>query len=210
MSTEIGRPRPKAYHHGDLRNALIQVGLELLAEGGAAALDLRKVARKAGVSHAAPYRHFADKQALIAAINEVGFQWLAEGIQHALGDGAHDSCEQLEGIARAYVQFAQDHPWLMREMFSGLTIDREAFPSLYAASKTVFKLYVDVIERGQASGQIRDGDPRALAGVLWSMLHGVAILIIENQFRPYTDAPPGVEGVIRLCMQTLYDGLGHT
>src|SRR5207244_8609625 len=96
MNSHVERQKPKPYHHGDLRNALIQVGLELLAEGGAAALDLRKVARKAGVSHAAPYRHFADKQALIAAINEVGFQWLAEGIQDALGDGAHGACEQLE------------------------------------------------------------------------------------------------------------------
>src|ERR1700693_234097 len=66
MSNQMDRPRPKAYHHGDLRNALIQAGLEILAEGGAAELDLRKVARKAGVSHAAPYRHFTDKQALVA------------------------------------------------------------------------------------------------------------------------------------------------
>src|SRR5947209_7825276 len=98
MSADTNRP-PKAYHHGDLRNALIQAGLELLAEGGAAALDLRKVVRKAGVSHAAHYRHFADKRALIAAINEVGFQQLAERIQRPLGDEASDSIEQLEGIA---------------------------------------------------------------------------------------------------------------
>ena len=73
-----GSPETEAaYHHGDLRDALIQAGLELLAEGGAEALDLRKVARRAGVSHAAPYRHFADKQALMAAINEEGFDgWL--------------------------------------------------------------------------------------------------------------------------------------
>src|SRR6266487_3420785 len=70
MNSHVERQKPKPYHHGDLRYALIQAGLELLSEGGAAALDLRKVARKAGVSHAAPYRHFADKQALIAAINE--------------------------------------------------------------------------------------------------------------------------------------------
>lgn len=65
--------RPKAYHHGDLCNALIQAGLELLSEDGAKSLDLHKVARRAGVSPAAPYRHFADKQALIAAINEERF-----------------------------------------------------------------------------------------------------------------------------------------
>jgi hypothetical protein len=67
-----------------------------------------------------------------------------------------------------------------------------------------------VIEQGQARGQIIDGDPRALAGVLWSLLHGVAILLIEKQFGPYAEGPQGVEGMIRLCVQTLFEGLGRT
>src|SRR5882724_10802313 len=89
------RQRPKAYHHGDLRNALIEAGLELLSEGGASALDLRKVARKAGVSHAAPYRHFNDKQALIAAINTEGYHRLAAQIQQGLQAVPDDAFEQL-------------------------------------------------------------------------------------------------------------------
>src|ERR1700731_1976958 len=104
--------RPKAYHHGDLRNALIQAGLELLSEGGATSLDLRKVARRVGVSHAAPYRHFADRQALIAAINEEGFHRLAERIQSTLRDVSDEPFEQLLGVARVYVHFAQENPWL--------------------------------------------------------------------------------------------------
>lgn len=208
MNNNMDRPRPRAYHHGDLRNALIQAGLEILAEGGAATLDLRKVARKAGVSHAAPYRHFMDKQALIAALNEEGFRMLAERIQSTLREVPDDAFEQLQGIAKAYVHFAQENPWLMREMFSGLTIEREAFPSLYQASKAVFYLYVEVVQRGQERNSIIDGDPGALAGVLWSLLHGVAILIIENQLRPYADEPQGVEGMIHLGIQLLYEGLG--
>lgn len=209
MNNNMDRPRPKTYHHGDLRNALIQAGLEILAAGGAATLDLRKVARKAGVSHAAPYRHFTDKQALIAALNEEGFRMLAKRIQSTLREVPDDAFEQLRGIAQAYVHFAQDNPWLMREMFSGLTIEREAFPSLYEASKAVFHLYVEVVQRGQARNSIIDGDPGALAGVLWSLLHGVAILIIENQLRPYADEPQGVEGMIHLSIQLLYEGLGR-
>lgn len=209
MKDNTDLQRPKAYHHGDLRNALIQAGLELLTEGGAATLDLRKVARKAGVSHAAPYRHFADKQALIAAINEEGFHRLAERIQLALREVPDDAFEQLYGIARAYVQFAQENPWLMREMFSGLTIEREDFPSLYEAAKTVYKLYVEVVQRGQEKGKIIEGDPRALAGVLWSLLHGVAVLVIERQMSPYADGPDGAEGVTRYSVQMLYEGLGR-
>jgi AcrR family transcriptional regulator len=198
----------KPYHHGNLRNTLILVGLEILAEGGAAALDLRKVARKAGVSHAAPYRHFEDKQALIAAITEEGFNRLARRIQLALQAVPEDDVfEQFHAIAQGYIYFAQENPWLMREMFSGLTIEREAFPSLYRASKVVYSIYVDVVERGQAKGQVADSEPILLAGVLWSMLHGVAMLIIEKQVRVVSDEPGGMEQMILLSVQTLYNGL---
>jgi AcrR family transcriptional regulator len=209
MSSQVKREKSKPYHHGDLRNALIQAGLEMLSEGGAAALDLRKVARKAGVSHAAPYRHFADKQALVAAINEEGFRRLAERIQSTLREAPDDSFEQLQAIARAYVQFARENPWLMREMFSGLTVEREAFPDLYTASKALFMCYVEVVKRGQQRGSIIDIDAGALAGVLWSLLHGVAMLTIENQMRSYTDGPDGAERVTRFSVQMLFEGLGQ-
>ena len=209
METHTDRQKPKPYHHGDLRNALIQAGLELLAEGGARELDLRKVARRAGVSHAAPYRHFADKQALIAAIDEEGFHWLAERIQATLREVPDEPFEQLLGVALAYVHFAQEHPWLMREMFSGLTIERESFASLHAASKTVYQLYIEVIRRGQEKGKIVEGDPAALAGVLWSVLHGLAMLIIEQQMRPYADGPEGSERVTRYTIEVLYGGFAR-
>jgi AcrR family transcriptional regulator len=206
MDSHTDRQKPPVYHHGDLRNALIQAGLELLAEGGAQKLDLRKVARRVGVSHAAPYRHFADRQALIAAINEEGFHRLAERIQSTLRDLPDEPFEQLLGVARVYVQFAQENPWLMREMFSGLTIERETFEGLQTASKTVYRLYTEVVRRGQACGKIVDGDPAALAGVLWSVLHGLAMLIIENQMRPYADGPEGTERVTRYTIEILYGG----
>jgi AcrR family transcriptional regulator len=197
----------KPYHHGDLRNALIQAGLELLAQEGAAALDLRKVARKTGVSHAAPYRHFADKQALIAAITEEGFRRLAQRIQAILQDASDDTFEQLHAVARGYIYFAQENPWLMREMFSGLTIEHRAFPSLHQAAKVLYRLYVAIIKRGQEKGQIVAFAPDALAGVFWSLLHGTAMLMIENQMRAVTDEPDGVENAIRISVQMLYDGM---
>src|SRR5258708_1624307 len=107
MESHTDRQKPKSYHHGDLRNALIQAGLELLAEGGAEALDLRKVARRAGVSHAAPYRHFADKQALIVAITEEGFHWLAERIQATLREVPDEPFEQLLGERKRF------SPWFL-------------------------------------------------------------------------------------------------
>jgi AcrR family transcriptional regulator len=209
MESHIDHQKPKPYHHGDLRNALIQAGLELLAEGGAQELDLRKVARRAGVSHAAPYRHFADKQALIAAINEEGFHLLAERIRSTLREVSDEPVEQLLGVALAYVRFAKENPWLMREMFSGITIERETFESLRTASKSVYRLYAEVIRSGQERGKIVDGDPTALAGVLWSVLHGLAMLIIENQMRPYADGPEGTERVTRYTIEVLYGGFAR-
>ena len=209
MDSQPEHQKPKTYHHGDLRNALIQAGLELLAEGGARELDLRKVARRAGVSHAAPYRHFADKQALIAAINEEGFRGLAERIQMALRTASDEPFEQLLGVALAYVYFAQENPWLMREMFSGLSIEREAFAGLQTASKAVYHLYVQAIRSGQVSGKIVDGDPAALAGVFWSALHGLAMLIIEQQMSPYIDGPEGIEYFTRYTIQMLYGGFAR-
>jgi AcrR family transcriptional regulator len=209
MKSHIERQKPRPYHHGDLRNALIQAGLELLSEGGAQELDLRKVARRAGVSHAAPYRHFTDKQALIAAINEEGFHMLAERIRSTLRQVPDEPVEQLLGVALAYVRFAQENPWLMREMFSGITIERESFESLHTASKSVYRLYAEVIRSGQERGKIVDGDPTALAGVLWSVLHGLAMLIIENQMRPYADGPEGTERVTRYTIEVLYGGFAR-
>ena len=209
MSDNLDRKIPKPYHHGDLRHALIQAGLQLLTEGGAASLDLRKVARKVGVSHSASYYHFPDKQSFLAAINEEGFHRLAQAMQEALNTVAQTPFDQLQAITRAYLLFAQANPWLMREMFSGITIERETFESLHTASKSVYRLYAEVIRRGQESGKIVDGDPTALAGVLWSVLHGLAMLIIENQMRPYADGPEGTERVTRYTIEVLYGGFAR-
>jgi AcrR family transcriptional regulator len=209
MKSHVDRQKPRPYHHGDLRNALVQAGLELLAERGAQELDLRKVARRAGVSHAAPYRHFTDKQALIAAINEEGFHLLADRIRSSLREVPDEPVEQLLGVALAYVHFAQENPWLMREMFSGITIERETFESLHEASKSVYRLYAEVIRSGQERGMIVDGDPTALAGVLWSVLHGLATLIIENQMRPYADGAEGTERVTRYTIEVIYRGFAR-
>ena len=210
MSNHMDRKIPKPYHHGDLRHALITAGLQLLTEGGAASLDLRKVARKVGVSHSASYYHFQDKQSFLAAINEEGFHRLAHAMQDALSTVPETPFDQLQGITRAYLLFAQANRALMREMFSGLTIEREAFSSLHAASKEVYRFYIEVVKRGQEQGKMIDGDPCELASVVWSLLHGAAMLLIEHQMRPYADGPAGVERMVRLCTQTLYTGLGRS
>ena len=104
------------YHHGDLRRALVEAALQLLAEGGTEALGLRELARRVGVSASAPYRHFRDKQALIQAVAAAGFEMFLEAVEGAKAGVAPE--EQLGAMAEAYVHFALRYPRLYRLMFS--------------------------------------------------------------------------------------------
>jgi AcrR family transcriptional regulator len=197
--------RSKPYHHGDLRRALIVAGIELLTEGGAATLDLRTVARKAGVSHAAPYRHFEDKRALVVAIAEEGFIRLSDKLKNAVENAALDT--QLLALTHAYVDFALTEPALMREMFSGLTINRMDHPSLHEESKVALGIVIQMVEHAQASGSIIQGSSDKVALVIWSMVHGLAMLLLENQLPMVTVDPNGIDDIIRQSVATLYDGL---
>src|ERR1700761_5131951 len=110
-------PAPKAtYHHGDLRAACVHAARELLEEGGEAELSLRAVARRAGVSPAAPYRHYADREALVSAVAAVGYQELAERL--AAAHPAPSTPDQLASVAVAYVEFALERPALFPIMFT--------------------------------------------------------------------------------------------
>ncbi|MDQ1234201.1 AcrR family transcriptional regulator [Paenibacillus sp. SORGH_AS306] len=198
------------YHHGDLREKLILAGLELLSEGGVTGLDLRKVARKAGVSHAAPYRHFEDKSDLIAAVIEEGFSQLHDSLQRAVNMSEANTIDQLQNISLAYVEFTVKNPWSVREMFSGLTIDHNMYPSLYATSKKVFGLIENVIVSGQESGILNLDDSKELACVFLSTIHGTALLIIENHMQPITSRPGGTEHLARICVNALINGIKKT
>lgn len=176
------RPEPHHYHHGDLKNALIAAGLQLLIEKGVNGLNLREVARRAGVTHAAPYRHFADKEALIAAIAEDGFQRLGERIRTAHTATTGDAATKLTTLGRAYITFALEEPDSFRLMFSHTIAHREQYPALYTAAKAGFLLLQSIIEEGIAAGIFMCADSMALTKSVWSMVHGLATLLVEGQF----------------------------
>lgn len=138
-------PKSKTYHHGNLRNALIAAGLEIVTQEGFAELDLRKVARKAGVSHAAPYRHFADKEALLAAICEEGFEQLNMQLEQAFITINDDLEVRLLQFTRIYVNFSIENGALVREMLGGLFVDYQRYPSLVAAMQVAPQLLAKLI-----------------------------------------------------------------
>jgi AcrR family transcriptional regulator len=181
-----------AYHHGDLRAALVCAALELLEESGESALSLRAVARRAGVSPAAPYRHYADREALVSAVAAVGYRELAERL--AAAHPSPSSPEQLASVAIAYVQFALERPALFRIMF-GEPCDRDNDERI--AATAAVSLYV----RGIVERSFPQADPEALATAIWALVHGLAFLHLDGKLDAST--PAVVAERVTVAIQTL-------
>jgi len=169
------------YHHGDLKNALIKAGAELLLEEGARSLSLRKVAAKVGVSHSAPYAHFSDKESLIAAITTEGFHQLYQRLEATILSNQERPSELLLEVAWAYVQFAQESPAFYKLMFSGILEHEKIFPDFVSISKANFQLLVDLVQRCQSAGVLSDQPKEILAVSVWSLVHGFVSLLMERQ-----------------------------
>jgi len=174
-------PKKKTYHHGDLKNALIKAGADILSKEGVSALSLRKVAQKAGVSHAAPYAHFADKQALIAAISTAGYKQLYEQIAQAADQYRAEPLRRFVEASWAYVQFALDEPDQFKVTLSGMIEKEQNYPAFVETAKQTFGLVVEVVEQCQQAGILRPGASDLMAVSVWALIHGFVTLLLENQ-----------------------------
>jgi len=171
----------KTYHHGDLKNALIRAGVEILAKDGVSGLSLRKVAQRVGVSHNAPYSHFPDKQSLMAAISTEGFKQLYEALDAAISSYAKDPKRQLQEATWAYVQFAMDNPDTFKIMFSGVLEKEKEYPAFVEISSRTFGRVVDVVRACQEVGLLRSAPLELTAVAVWGQIHGIISLMLEGQ-----------------------------
>ena len=171
----------KTYHHGDLKNALIQAGVEILAKEGLAGLSLRKAARQAGVSHAAPYAHFADKQALIAAISTEGHTKINRKIKQVMKKYPDDLLKQLVEVAWAYVRFGLDEPAHYKITFSGAVEKERDYPALVEMTEKNFALVRQLVKSCQAAGILNPGEPDLVVIGVWGLVHGFVSLLQEGQ-----------------------------
>lgn len=198
------RPR-RAYHHGNLRAALVEAALTLVTRQGVEALTLRGAARMAGVSPAAPYRHFTDKRALLAAVAEEGFRMLAASLRGA-GEAEADPRARFRARGGAYVAFATGHPSHFRVMFGRELADRAAFPSLREAAASAFAALVEGIADAQRLGVVREGDPRELGLAAWAAMHGLSTLLVDGRLQAMYGQT--VEELVTVVGRNLYRGLG--
>ena len=166
------------YHHGDLKRALTEAALGLVNEKGPKGFTLREVARRAGVSAAAPYRHFSDKAQLLAAVATQGFIQLHEALSAATTETA-DLARQVLDMGQAYARWAVTHPDYYQVMF-GAELDKSDKPELLTAGARTFDDLLDAIVQCQQANLLPAGDPREIAGPTWSLLHGIALLTIGS------------------------------
>ncbi len=196
------------YHHGDLRNALIEATLVLIEEKGVNAFTIREVAKRAGVSHAAPYRHFKDKEELLFTVAREGFDLMVAETKKRSAKYPDDPLARFQISGLSYIDFAISHPSHYRVMFySGENKDR--FPEdLVASSTESFHLLLDTISECQEKDIIKPGDPNEFALAAWSVVHGYAKLyidgFIDNEAKLFSHKKEKLKYIIT---DTLYSGL---
>jgi len=202
LHSPAGGPPP--YHHGDLPRALVAAARQLIETGGSARLTLREAAAAAGVSVAAPYRHFADRQALLAAVLTQGFDELAEAPE-AARRAAPDPLASLQAVGLAYVGFAVRQPAIYRLMF-GPECDKAHHPALHCAGQRARGVLVHAVKVCQAAGLVVAEQPAeslALAG--WSLCHGLASLYADGMLADTLPIP--IEAAAAALVQMLLQGV---
>jgi AcrR family transcriptional regulator len=172
----------QAYHHKDLRNALIDEALTVLASQEPAELTLRELARRLGVTHTAPYAHFPDKRALLEAVCDAGFARLADRLE-AAERSAEEPLQAFRAMGREYLAFAQEQPNLYRLMFTDPELAHDPDGEMSPEGERAIAVVVRTISRIGAPEGI---DLRDLAAAVWSNVHGIAMLDLDKRIHGKT------------------------
>ena len=170
------------YHHGNLKTALVLAGMDIISKKGIEGLSLRNVAKQVGVSHTAPYNHFSDKQALLAAISTAGHAQLYDILSETYEKFKLYSLEIIIDVAWAYLQFALDDPGRFKLMFSGALEEEREHPDYLAIAQKNISLFEEIIKYCQINGQLPEGKVEIIAVKIWSLVHGFVNLVLEDQF----------------------------
>jgi AcrR family transcriptional regulator len=195
------------YHHGDLRRAVIDTALAIIADRGIDSLTMREIVNQIGVSRMAPYRHFKNKAELLAVLAQEGFEGMYAATQLAVRTSAQP-IDRLQAIGVAYIFYAIDRPVHYRVMFDASLSNRTIYPLLYQSAVKNFDCLVEILIQCQQQGAIRAGDTQQIAQITWSLVHGLSLLSIDRQFATMGAAP--ISELANAAMTTLIAGLRQT
>ncbi len=199
------------YHHGNLRDSLVNMGTELLGDRGLAGISLREIARKVGVGHNAPYRHFRNKQQLLEAIAEAGFRKLKARNTRLELEFAHDPEAQLFESGMHIITMASEQPDLFLLMFGGSLKTEKCGEALKDEADEAMRSLVRIIQNGQKQQVFVQGDPAKLALSAMSMAQGMALMVSSGKLRPQLMSmgmavPPSMsQTLLRGMMLQLFD-----
>lgn len=196
------------YHHGNLRLALIEAGEQLLIEKGISGLSLRETAKNAGVSHTAPYRHFKDKEALLAAIAESGFENLAKTLQSSMDNYPNDAEKQLIEASVAYMKLAVTHLEMHQLLFGSILNDEIISETMPEKKQLALNAFLKIIKNGQKQKIYKKADTLELAIAAWSMVHGYTMLLTTGHLKEAATSLMQIEKLARSIATYLVDGLG--
>jgi AcrR family transcriptional regulator len=207
--TRTRKTTKKLYHHDGLRDAVLQKTLLFLRNHPVQDLSMREIARDLGVSHMAPYRHFASKEDILAALIENGFRQLTAKFQKTDQKGTLPYPESFNAHVKAYVQFFLKNPDVARLMFTSGYFDKGDFTGVHDAGHEAFSCLTRLVQRGQKEGFIGDMQNLYMVSfMIWSSVHGASVLIFEKQFQEIDRAPDlDVEAFIRFLAEKLLLGI---
>jgi AcrR family transcriptional regulator len=201
-SKRPARKPHRSYHHGNLRRALLDEALATIQAEGVAALTLRSIGARLGVSRTALYRHFADKRALLTAVATEGFAALRQKLVSVWEEGGRNEAA-FRAMGAAYVHFAMENPSYYRVMFGGFVDQESRDPELATEAMAAFQALVDALATLQRGSLLRDDDTVLMARYVWALVHGMATLGVDGHLRE----PGAVEDLLRYAVERLLTGI---
>jgi AcrR family transcriptional regulator len=206
-SKQGGPSGSRGYHHGNLKEALIRAALALIAQKGPAGFTFAEAARWAGVSPAAPYRHFSDRDELLADVARRGFEQFEAALTNAWDGGRPDVFTGFERVGKAFLQFARSEPAYYSAMFeTGIAL--ESRPQLRAAGERCFGVLRQATEQLVATMAVRDRPPVMMMALhIWAMSHGIASLFSRGDASSRA-LPMSAEDLLEAAMLVYLRGLG--
>lgn len=197
------------YHHGALRTALIDAASEVLRDTGPRGMTIREVAKRAGVSHAAPYRHFRDKDELAVAVVERGFSLLNDAMRKARDEAGDDVLQQFSASGEAYINFARSYPAYYRAMFSGELLSREDIAGMEHTSEEALADIEGYVRACQDMGVLRKDDVKLQAIAIVSTIHGFLSLLNDGRIGHLLNGRTTVDQAQEFVIGAIINGVGE-